>query len=253
MTPWVRRLIFANVAVFALTTWNPMLAGPFVLVPAFIPYRPWTLLSYTFLHAGFMHIFFNMIGLYFFGPQVEQRLGGRRFLGLYITSGLGGALLSIATPYAHIVGASGAVFGVMLAFARYWPHATIIMWFFPMEARVAVVMMAALSIFGGFGGTQPGVAHFAHLGGFAGGYLFLRIAEARSPAAKFRAQVTAPTPRWNPDGNLERWRRVDAAALHPVNREEYERVMAKIATAGAGALTAAEREFLDRFSAGRGT
>ena len=251
MTPWVRRLIFANVGVFVLTTWNPLLAGPFILVPAFIPYRPWTLLSYAFLHAGFMHIFFNMIGLYFFGPQVELRLGGRRFLGLYLVSGLGGALLSIATPYAHIVGASGAVFGVMLAFARYWPHATILMWFFPMEARVAVVMMAALSIFGGFGGTQPGVAHFAHLGGFAGGYLFLRIAEARSPAAKFRAQVAAPTPRWNPDANITRWRRVDAAALHPVNREEYERVMAKIEMVGASGLTPGEREFLDRFSASR--
>jgi membrane associated rhomboid family serine protease len=252
MTPWVRRLIFANVGIFLLTSWNPTLTSPFVLVPALILVRPWTLLSYMFLHAGFMHVFFNMIGLYFFGSQVEERLGGRRFLGLYLTSGLGGALLSIATPYAHIVGASGAVFGVMLAFARYWPHATIVMWFFPMEARVAVVMMAALSIFGGFGGTQPGVAHFAHLGGFAGGYLFLRIAEARSPAAKFRAQVAPPPPpRWNPDGNLERWRRVDAAALHPVNREEYERVMTKIEAGGTGGLTPGEREFLDRFSASR--
>jgi membrane associated rhomboid family serine protease len=250
MTPWVRRLIAANVAVFVLMTWNPMLAGPFILVPAFIPYRPWTLVSYMFLHAGFMHVFFNMIGLYFFGPQVELRLGGRRFLGLYLVSGLTGALLSIATPYAHIVGASGAVFGVMLAFARYWPHATILMWFFPVEARVAVVMMAALAIFGGFGGAQPGVAHFAHLGGFAGGYLFLRVAEARSPAARFRAQV-APPPRRTSDDVVERWRRVDAAALHPVNREEYERVMAKVDALGAGGLTPAEREFLDRFSASR--
>ena len=251
LTPWVRGLIFANAAVFVLTMWNPMLAGPFILVPAFIPYRPWTLVTYMFLHAGFMHVFFNMIALYFFGPQVELRLGGRRFLGLYLVSGLAGALLSIATPYAHIVGASGAVFGVMLAFARYWPHATILMWFFPMEARVAVVMMAVLSILGGFGGTQPGVAHFAHLGGFAGGYLFLRIAEARSPAARFRAQVAPPPPRRTTDGDLERWRRVDSAALHPVNREEYDRVMAKIAAVGAGGLPPGEREFLDRFSASR--
>jgi membrane associated rhomboid family serine protease len=250
MTPWVRRLIAANVAVFVLTTWNPMLAGPFILVPAFIPYRPWTLVSYMFLHAGFMHVFFNMIGLYFFGPQVELRLGGRRFLGLYLVSGLTGALLSIATPYAHIVGASGAVFGVMLAFARYWPHATILMWFFPVEARVAVVMMAALTIYSGFSGAQPGVAHFAHLGGFAGGYLFLRLAEARSPAARFRAQV-APPPRRTSDDDLDRWRRVDAAALHPVNREEFERVMAKVDAQGAGGLTPGEREFLDRFSASR--
>jgi membrane associated rhomboid family serine protease len=248
VTPWVSRLIFANVGVFLLTTWNPTLAGPFVLVPALIPRRPWTLLSYMFLHAGFMHVFFNMIGLYFFGPQVELRLGGRRFLGLYLVSGLGGALLSIATPYAHIVGASGAVFGVMLAFARYWPHATIVMWFFPMEARIAVVMMAALSIFGGFGGTQPGVAHFAHLGGFAGGYLFLRIAEARSPAGRFRAQLS-PRPKRHSGADIERWRRIDASALHPVNREELERVLAKVNAEGIPGLTPGEREFLERFSA----
>jgi membrane associated rhomboid family serine protease len=251
MTPWVLRLIFANVGVFLLTAWNPRLAGPFVLVPALIPYRPWTLVSYMFLHAGFMHVFFNMIALYFFGPQVELRLGGRKFLGLYLVSGLTGALLSIATPLAHIVGASGAVFGVMLAFARYWPRATILIWFFPMQARVAVVMMAALAIFGGFGGTQPGIAHFAHLGGFAGGYLFLRIAEARSPAARFRARVAPPPARRTSDDDLERWRRVDPSALHPVNREEYERVMAKLAAGGAGSLTPGEREFLDRFSASR--
>jgi len=248
VTPWVSRLIFANVGVFLLTAFAPAAVLPMALVPAFIPYRPWTLLTYMFVHAGFMHVLFNMIGLYFFGPQVELRLGGRRFLGLYLVSGLGGALLSIATPYAHIVGASGAVFGVMLAFARYWPHATIVMWFFPMEARIAVVMMTALSIFGGFGGTQPGVAHFAHLGGFAGGYLFLRIAEARSPAGRFRAKL-APKPRRTSDADLERWRRIDASTLHPVNREELERVLAKVNAEGIPGLTPGEREFLERFSA----
>ncbi len=76
-------------AVFLLTAWNPMFAAPLVLVPAFIPYRPWTLISYMFVHAGFGHIFFNMLALYFFGPQVELRLGSRSFLGLYLVSGMG--------------------------------------------------------------------------------------------------------------------------------------------------------------------
>jgi membrane associated rhomboid family serine protease len=249
MTPWTGRLIFVNVAVFLLTAWNPMLAAPFVLVPAFIPYRPWTLVTYMFLHAGFGHVFFNMLALYFFGPQVELRTGGRAFLGLYLVSGLAGALLSLATPYAHIVGASGAVFGVMLAFARYWPRATILIWgILPVEARVLVAITTVLALWGGVTGAG-GIAHFAHLGGFLGGYLFLRVMEARSPAARFRAKV-APVPHARAsDADLARWRHIDAAVLHPVNREEYERVMAKVATSGAASLTSGEREFLDRFSA----
>lgn len=260
MTPWVARLLLANVGVFLLTAWGPGLTGPLALVPAFVLSRPWTLLTYMFVHAGFGHIFFNMLSLFFFGPHVEARLGGRQFIGLYLASGLTGALLSIvmpfvhvagvyASPFAHIVGASGAVFGVMLAFARYWPRTTILLWFFPVEARVAVVIMAVLALLGGFTGSQPGIAHFAHLGGFLGGFVYLKVVEARSPAARFRAQAApAPVPRAS-GSDLERWRGVDTASLHPVNREEYDRVMAKVATAGAQALTPSEREFLDRFSA----
>ncbi len=250
MTPWTGWLIFANVGVFLLTSWNPALAGPFILVPAFIPYRPWTLVSYMFLHAGFGHVFFNMLALYFFGPQVELRLGGRAFAGLYLVSGLAGALLSLATPYARIVGASGAIFGVMLAYARYWPRATILIWgVLPVEARVLVVITTVLALWGGVTGAQGGVAHFAHLGGFAGGWIYLKVLEARSPAKRFRAKATPLPVARARDGDLERWRRVDAAALHPVNREEYERVMAKVASSGPGSLTPGEREFLDRFSA----
>lgn len=237
-------------AAFLLTAWNPMVAAPLVLVPAFIPYRPWTLITYMFVHAGFGHVFFNMLALYFFGPQVELRVGGRAFLGLYLVSGLAGALLSLVTPFAHIVGASGAVFGVMIAFARYWPRATILIWgVLPVEARVLVAITTVLALWGGITGAQAGIAHFAHLGGFAGGYLFLRVMEARSPAARFKAKVAPPAGPRPSGGDLERWRRIDAAALHPVNREEFERIMAKVAAGGAATLTPGEREFLERFSA----
>ncbi len=138
----------------------------------------------------------------------------------------------------------------MLAFARYWPRATILIWgVLPVEARVLVVITTALSLWGGITGAQAGIAHFAHLGGFAGGYLFLRVAEARSPAARFKAKVAPQVAARPSDGDLERWRRIDAAALHPVNREELERVLAKVAGEGPGSLTPGEREFLDRFSA----
>lgn len=249
MTPWVARLIFANVGVFLLTAFAPAIVLPMALVPAFIPYRPWTLLTYMFLHAGFGHLLFNMLGLYFFGPRVESRLGGRRFLGLYLTSGLVGALLSLATPYARIVGASGAVFGVMLGFARYWPREPIYLWgVFPVEARVLVVVTTVLALWGAFSRATGGIAHFAHLGGYVGGYVYLRWMEARSPAARFRAQL-APKPKRASGADIERWRRIDASALHPVNREELERVLAKVNAEGIPGLTPGEREFLERFSA----
>src|SRR5436190_8229661 len=128
-----------------------------------------------FVHAGTTHILFNMLALYFFGPRVEERLGSRRFITLYMISGISGALLSMSfAPNAPVVGASGAVFGVMLAFAKYWPTAQIyIMGILPLEARVAVLLMAAAALWSGIQGSRGGVADFAHLGGFDGGWLYL--------------------------------------------------------------------------------
>ena len=226
----------------------PGVVRTFVLVPILIPYRPWTVVTYLFLHAGFAHLFFNMLALYFFGPRLEARIGGRHFIGLYLTSGIVGALVSLVTPTALIVGASGAVFGVMLGFAHYWPRDPVYIWgLLRIEARWLVILMTVMALFGGFTGQQ-GIANFAHLGGFAGGFLYLRWMELRSPAARFRAAARR-MPRGRED-DLERWRKVRPDTLHPVNREEYERVMAKVEVTGAVSLTPDERAFLDRFSAG---
>lgn len=226
----------------------PGVVRTFVLVPILIPYRPWTVVTYLFLHAGFAHLFFNMLALYFFGPRLEARIGGRHFIGLYLTSGIVGALVSLVTPTALIVGASGAVFGVMLGFAHYWPRDPVYIWgLLRIEARWLVILMTVMALFGGFTGQQ-GIANFAHLGGFAGGFLYLRWMELRSPAARFRAAARR-MPRGRED-DLERWRKVRPDTLHPVNREEYERVMAKVEVTGAASLTPDERAFLDRFSAG---
>ncbi|HBZ69318.1 MAG TPA: hypothetical protein DEP35_06090, partial [Deltaproteobacteria bacterium] len=175
------------------------------------------------------------------------RLGGRRFIGLYLTSGIAGAVLSLMTPNVAIIGASGAVFGVMLGYAHYWPRDLVYVFFLPMEARWLVVLMTVMSLFGAWQG-QGGIAHFAHLGGFAGGFLYVRWMELRSPAVQFRT-AAAPTPKTS-TADLDRWRRVPLDTLHPVNREEYERVMAKVELAGVASLTPDERAFLDRFSAG---
>jgi len=253
MTPWVRRLLIANVAMFFLTLVMPGLMRQLWFVPMLIAYRPWTIITYMFLHAGLLHLAFNMIGLYFFGPRLEQRLGGRQFLWLYFLSGMTGAVLSFPfTPNVPIVGASGAIFGVLMGFALYWPREKIYIWgVLPIESRVLVIILAILSLSGGFGGSGGNVAHFAHLGGFLGGFLYLKWWERRSPAAKFRrkAQVQSKAKVSNSAADIARWKRIRREDLHPVNSEELDRILDKIGAIGVSSLTADEREFLDRFSA----
>jgi len=260
MTRWVARLLYANVAAFVVTELlMPNLRSALALRPALIPIQPWTIVTYMFLHANLMHLLFNMLGLFFFGPRLEARLGSRNFLGLYFVSGIVGALLSLiagvlfrlTNPYIPIVGASGAVFGVLLGFALYWPREQIYIWgVLPVQAGVLVVIMAVASLFFGFTGAQAGIAHFAHLGGFAGGWLFLKWIEARSPARRFKKKVEASArrPSGGSSADLKRWKRIRREEMHPVNREELDRVLEKIDENGVGSLTPDERAFLDRFS-----
>jgi membrane associated rhomboid family serine protease len=199
-----------------------------------------------FVHADFVHLLFNMLGLFFFGPRLEVHLGARNFVLLYFIGGLAGALLSFLTPYVGIVGASGAVFGVLMAFALHWPREQIYIWgVFPIQARWLVVILTLLSLFGGFGAGFDSVAHFAHLGGFAGGYLFVRWVEHTTSAASFQRRLEQSPLR---DVNLDRWKSIDPSVLHEVNRTEYERIMEKIKTAGVGELTPEEIAAMNRFS-----
>ena len=250
MTPWVLRLVLANVAVFFLQQTAETVTETFAMVPALVVVRPWTLVSYMFLHGSFGHIFFNMLSLFFFGPRLEARLGGGSFLGLYFTSGIVGALLSIPSGY-PIIGASGAVYGVMLAYAMFWPRDQILIWgIVPVEARFMVLFMTAISLWSGFGGAGSGIAHFAHLGGFLGGYLFLKAMQRTSGAARFRKQTVPITRKVDtPATSLDRSRRIKRDGLHEVNRDELDRILDKISAGGIGTLTPGEREFLDRFSA----
>jgi membrane associated rhomboid family serine protease len=250
MSPWVLRLLVLNVAVFMAGEVAPRVGDAlyqlFVLVPALIGTRPWTIVTYMFLHQGLGHIFFNMIGLLIFGPRLEARLGGTRFVVLYLVSGVTGALLSfVFTPMAQIEGASGAILGITLGFARYWPKEMIYVWFVPMQVRILVAAYIVMDLLGGFSAGGDGVAHFAHLGGLAGAYVCLKLIERRplpSPAAKTKS--IRPPARID----VDRWAKVDRDHLHPVNREEYDRVMEKLNEEGAASLNDRERSFLDTFS-----
>lgn len=250
MTPWVTRLLAANVVMFFITMIFPMLGWVLGFRPSVALLRPWTIVTYMFLHAGLAHLIFNMIGLYFFGPRVEERLGGRQFLGLYFVSGIAGALLSVPfSPNALIVGASGALFGIFLAFARYWPRALIYIWgVLPLEAWLFVALMTILSLGSGIMGAAQGVAHFAHLGGFVGGFLYLKWIELRSPARRFKARAAGPARRPSGRAAAERLSRINREDLHEVNRAELDRILDKIRENGVASLTPEEREWLERFS-----
>lgn len=252
MTPWVARLLFLNVAMFVLTLVVPGLGDALMFVPALALHRPWSIVTYMFLHGGLGHIFFNMLGLFFFGPRLEARLGGGRFLGLYLASGIMGALLSFTSPMVGVIGASGAVYGVMLGYARYWPRDQVLIWgVLPVQVRWMVIALTGISLVSGFGGAGDGIAHFAHLGGFLGAWIYLVVLEHSSGAKRFHALATAAVPRHGletPATAMARWSQIPRDALHPVNREELDRVLDKIQREGVGRLTDGEREFLERFS-----
>ena len=245
MTPWVKRLLFANIGVFFVQMTAPGLLEPLVFVPVLALLRPWTIVTYMFLHGGVMHILFIMIGLYFFGPRVEAQLGSRRFITLYLLSGAAGGLLSsILAPQAALIGASAAVYGVMLSYAMFWPRDEVFLWgLVPVQVRWLIAFVTAFSLFSGFGGRSDGVAHFAHLGGFAGAFLYLRWLESRKGIVRFKKRATAEVP----DRKLGNWRNVDPKSVHEVNRDEVNRILDKINASGLASLTPQEKVFLTHF------
>ncbi len=194
LPPVIKWLLIINVVIFVLGM-IPLyrdvsgqaitLAGYFRVHAALWPlgsnlFMPWQYLSYMFLHANFLHIFLNMLILWMFGLELEQLWGSKRFLTYYIIAGIGAGVIHtivtmlMGTDNAPAVGASGAIMGVMLAFGLTFPDRVILVgFFFPMRAKYAILLFAAMDLFGGFQGTDN-VAHFAHLGGALVGYILLK-------------------------------------------------------------------------------
>jgi membrane associated rhomboid family serine protease len=167
--------------------------GPNALYGPEVGFAPWQLVTYSFLHGGFTHIFFNMFAVYMFGSTLEQFLGTRSYVTLYfvsvVTAGLTqlGVNALLGSPYPTL-GASGGVFGLLLAFGMFFPHQRIMLIIppIPMPAWVAVTLYGALELFLGVTGTQAGVAHFAHLGGMLGAFLTIQWRRGKPPFAKRR-------------------------------------------------------------------
>jgi len=169
-----------------------MSLGPFALWPPGgldSNFEPWQLVTYAFLHGSFSHIFFNMFGLYMFGSEIERLFGARFYLSYYFASVVAAALCHLAvtalmgSPAVPMVGASGGVYGLLLAYGMYFPNRRIVLLIppIPMRARTFVIVFAAIELALGVTQTAAGVAHFAHLGGMLGGFLMIQYRRGRFP------------------------------------------------------------------------
>jgi membrane associated rhomboid family serine protease len=260
LTPWVGRLIIANAVVLLLRMTlftSPEIVQALQFSPRTAFTHPWTFLTYMFVHAGLLHLLANMLMLYVFGTGVESRMGSRNFILFYLFCGAGAAVFSLLLagimPTSPFIGASGAVLGVAVAFAYFWPEAELIVFPipFPIKARTLVIGLVVLDIVASQLWPNDGVAHLAHIGGAMFGYLFFRVESfsrrrpsepARNVERVVMVQSGASEPeRRTPVTPLRPRRRADA---DPV-AAEVDRVLDKISEKGISSLTPAERRFLD--------
>jgi membrane associated rhomboid family serine protease len=199
MTPVVKALIWTNVAAFLVSWLVPSLVLDLGLQPdaVFRRFFLWQPVTYMFLHAGILHILFNMLALWMFGVELERLWGRTFFLKYYFITGIGAAATTLALAWlpgdvgsamwgSVTVGASGAIYGLLLAYALYFPNRPIYMWMlFPIRAKYFVMIMGAIAFLSSVSGNQGGVANSAHLGGLAFGYLYLRVWRTR-PLAEIK-------------------------------------------------------------------
>ena len=193
LTDVVRKLLIINIIVFVVGTYilPPSIADQWLAVyyPMSERFQPVQLITYMFMHGGFTHLFFNMFGLYMFGPPIEYQWGPKRFLLYYLVAGFGALVLHFGVEYYEInfmnyppeigdipmVGASGAIFGLLAAFGMLYPNNIIQLLFppIPMKAKYFVLLYAGLELYLGISGRQAGIAHFAHIGGALFGFLLI--------------------------------------------------------------------------------
>lgn len=260
VTPWVGRLMAVNAVVLLLlqTVFTaPAFVDALRFTPGLAASRPWTILTYMFVHGGVFHLAGNLLVLFVFGPPVERRMGGRAFLSYYLYCGVGAAALALGltslVPVHPFIGASGAVLGVALAFAFAWPDAELAL---PLRisARTLVLLLALVDLVAALW-VDDGIAHVAHLGGMAAGYIYFRIqglarGRTRQEArAVTRRPVMAPIPvRQGPPAAEVRPALARQEPREEFPADELDRVLDKISANGIESLTPDERRFLDEAS-----
>lgn len=242
-------LLIANAAVFLLQ----IVAGPrFYLATGIAPERLlglvpllvwkrlflWQLVTYMFLHGGFFHILFNLFALWMFGRELESIWGQREFLKFYFLCGIGAGILTVLLSWNSsipTIGASGAIFGVLLAYGLTFPDRQVYLYFFiPIRAKYLVWIFAGIELFSSFSYTSDGIGHFAHLGGMLFGFLYLR-------GGKFLTRLKR--------SDRPRFRVIETKPRRPGLEEEVDRILDKVSKQGVKSLTPEERAILDEASA----
>ena len=188
MSTALKAIIGANVVMFLATTFFPALVPELGLVPKLVvrDLRVYQLVTYMFIHAGLLHILFNMLALWMFGTELERMWGTRFFLKFYFITGIGAGALTVLLTYllpfgplrqlqvSYIVGASGAIYGLLLAYAMYFPDRQIYMYLvFPIPARIFVLIMGAIALYLSMS-DSGGVANATHLCGLLVAYVYLK-------------------------------------------------------------------------------
>ncbi len=190
ITDVVKHLLLINVIIFLGTT--ALMPETRLALAMYYPsseyFQPYQLITHMFMHANLGHLFFNMLSLFFLGPWVERRLGARKFLTFYLVSGFGAAGLHLLVRYylitqmgytgemnIPVLGASGAVYGVLAGFGTLFPNARLMLLFppSPIKAKYLAIGLIVIDLFTGISGTRTGVAHFAHVGGAVAGFLMI--------------------------------------------------------------------------------
>ncbi|HSR66672.1 MAG TPA: rhomboid family intramembrane serine protease [Acidobacteriota bacterium] len=182
LTPMVKYLIIACVAVFI---WTALGGLEIIQILGLVPARFWPPdlwlwqgITYIFLHGDFFHLLMNMFVLWMFGSTLEAHWGSSQFLRFFFITGIGAGLLSAAVDYSSyipIIGASGAIYGLLAAFGMLFPERPIFIYFIlPIKAKYFVLLTAGLVLFSSLGDAGSGIAHFAHLGGMLVGFLYLK-------------------------------------------------------------------------------
>jgi membrane associated rhomboid family serine protease len=257
ITEWVKILIIVNVAVFIVQLLTRhSINQTFGLVPAdaVAGLRVWQFVTHMFLHGDFWHIFFNMFMLWMFGSQMESDWGSDTFIRFYLFSGLGGGVLTWLTGPNSItptIGASGAIFGILLAYALAYPNRQVLIWFlFPVKVKYLVIFLGALDLLAAFKYTSSGIAHFGHLGGLLFGFIylrwFMRPAWARGTASGgFNWGPSAWRRAWHNWQAKRRMKVVDLEQKRDAERRrEVNRILEKIRRVGVEGLSPEERQIL---------
>ena len=264
MPPVIKSLLLLNIAAFVIDSLFPTLYGmrlADILGLYFYDdpnYHFFQLFTYMFMHEGFTHIFFNMFALWMFGRIMEQVWGGTRFLTYYIVCGMGAAVvqelgqaIGLINPYAMTIGASGAVYGILLAFGMTFPNERLFIIPFPVpiKAKWFVCIYAAIEIFEGMS-MKDGVAHFAHLGGMLFGLLLILYwrEKTRRQSVNFGGNF------WTQTVSTPTTMHVSYRGKHvadyeyrteqKVRNEEIDRILDKVRKVGYDHLTESEKQTL---------